>query len=86
MNLRLRGNFVAVEKIKKAANKTSFIAMPESEQLSGVIRYIGPAVQTDLKLGQSVYFGDKFQKIRLPGSEVHIMEDSNVIAVQEDEL
>lgn len=85
MKLRLRGNFVAIEKLKKAANKASFIVMPESEQLSGLIRYVGPDASTDLKVGQSVYFGDKFQKIRLPSSEVHVMEDTNIIAVQEDE-
>lgn len=85
MQIKLRGNKVAVEKIKKADKKgTSFLVVPESEQYTGVIRYVGELASTDLKVGQKVYFSTTYQTTRMAGTELCVMEDKEVYATIED--
>lgn len=88
MQIRLRGNKVAVEKNKKAgkAQETSFIVMPESEEYLGTVRYVGDAASSDLKVGQKVYFSTSHQNVRIAGSDLCIMEDTSVLAVVDDEI
>lgn len=80
--VNLRGNRVAIEKTKKAQNNKNLgIVMPESEEYSGTIRYVGDSASKDLQVGQKVYFGTNYQQTRIGGLELCIMEDSQVYAI-----
>jgi len=79
--IKLRGNRVAVEKIKKVQNNKALgIVMPEAEEYVGVIKYVGESAAKDLEVGQRVYFGTNFQNVRMGGVELCVMEDSQVYA------
>jgi co-chaperonin GroES (HSP10) len=83
--IRLRGNKVAIEKIKKV-QKGSFggIIVPDSEEYCGYIRYVGEEASKDLKVGQKVYFTTNHQNFRILGAELSIMEDSQVLALVDE--
>lgn len=79
--IKLRGNRVAVEKLKKAkTNDASWIKVPESEEYIGIIKYVGDSASKDLQPGQTVYFGTNCQIVRMAGAELFVMEDSQVYA------
>lgn len=83
--INLRGNRVAIEKVKKATKgqQTGFIVVPEGEEYLGIIRYVGDAAAQDLKVGQKVYFGTNLQTARIGGVELCVMEDTQVYAIVE---
>lgn len=86
MQLKLRNKKVAVEKIKKTTKKdNALFTMPETEEYCGVIKYLGSDVQSDLLVGQTVYFGTNFQEVRMAGSQLCVMDDINVLAVSDEE-
>lgn len=87
MKLRMRGNNVAVEKLKKQTKSTQqgFLVMPETTEFFGAIRFIGEGASKDLQIGQKVIFADKHQLTKLEGMEVAVMEDSNILAVLDEE-
>lgn len=86
MQIKLRGKQVGVEKIKKGNKKAdTFLHIPDSEEFSGIVRYVGPAAASDITVGQKVYFASQFQTMRLAGSEICVMEDQNILAVQNEE-
>jgi len=94
MQIQLLGNRVAVEKLQQSTKQNDgFLVMPEAEEYMGVIRYVGKGIQaaegvslSGLTVGQKVYFGTTFQRVRLTGMDVCVMEESNVLAVVKDEV
>lgn len=87
MQIKLRGNQVAVEKLKKQAKRdaANFLTMPDAEEYLGIIRHLGPDAGSDLVVGQRAYFSTTFQNFRMAGSEYCVMEDKNILAVVQDE-
>jgi co-chaperonin GroES (HSP10) len=85
MNLVLRGNKVAVEKVRQAAKgNATFLKMPDSDEYIGVVRFVGSAAASDLKVGQKVYFGTNHQNAKIAGMDLCVMEDSQVLAIIEE--
>jgi co-chaperonin GroES (HSP10) len=87
MQIKLRGNRVAIEKVKKAAKKggtEDFLVIPESEEYAGIVRYVGPDASSDIKVGQKVYFATSFQEVRMGGVTLCVLEDKMVYATIED--
>ena len=87
MQIKLRGNKVAVERIKKAEKKKNdidFLHMPDSEEYTGVIRHVGDSAAKDLAVGQKVYFSTNHQQVRIAGVNLCILEDSFVYAIVQD--
>lgn len=88
MQIKFRGNRVAVEKIKKQNKKagdTSFLVMPDAEEYVGVIRHIGETADKSLTIGQKVYFTTQHQVMRIAGTELCVMDDNSVVAVVNEE-
>ena len=84
MQTRMRGKRVGVEKLSKSSSTNAMFAMPEDSTSCGVIVYLGTELtDSDLKVGQKVYFGDKRQQVRIDGKDIQIMDDDNVLAVVE---
>jgi co-chaperonin GroES (HSP10) len=85
MQIKLRGNKVAIEKLKKAKrNEDAFIVMPDSEEFTGVVRYVGDSASADLRVGQKVYFSKNYQQLRMAGMELCVLEDVHVYAIVEE--
>lgn len=86
MQIKLRGNRVAIEKVKKSTAKQGdgFLVIPESEEYAGVVRYVGPEASADIKVGQKVYFSTAFQNVRMGGVDLCVLEDKMVYATIED--
>lgn len=85
MQIQLRGKRVGVEKLKKQDSKNElFLKMPDHEEYLGVVKYVGPDAQSDIKVGQKVYFGNTFQTLRMAGAEICVMEDTNVLASRDE--
>jgi co-chaperonin GroES (HSP10) len=86
MQIKLRGKRVAIEKMKRNAKKdNALFSMPETEEYCGVIRFLGPDVSEDLKVGQTVYFNTQIQEVRMAGIQLCVVDDSNVLAVADEE-
>lgn len=86
MALRFRGKRIGVEKNKKQSKKeTSFYIAPDTEEFAGTIKYISAELQTDLKVGDRVCFGNQFQLVKLEGADICVMEDTNVLATIDEE-
>lgn len=86
MQIKLRGNRVAIEKKKKADKNqaTGFIITPEGDEYMGTIKYVGETASPDLKVGQKVYFTTNHQPVRMGGVDLCIMEDKEVYAQIEE--
>ncbi len=82
--IQLRGNRIAIEKIKKQTKNTTngFLVMPDSEEYLGIIKFIGESSATDLEVGQKVYFSTKFQHVKIQGTDLCIMDDTEVYAIE----
>lgn len=87
MQIKLRGKRVAIEKNKKANKKSDgFLIVPDSEESVGTVKYLGSDLtDTDLKIGQKVYFGNQYQNLRMGGADVCVMDELNVLAVVDEE-
>lgn len=81
--VQLRGNRVAVEKIKKAkkGDGGGFLVMPDGEEFMGVIRHVGESCSKDLKVDQKVYFSTNYQQVRIAGVDLCILEDAQIYAI-----
>jgi co-chaperonin GroES (HSP10) len=86
MQIKLRGNKVAIERLKSAKSTTDldFIKVPDSEEYTGVVRYVGESASKDLQVGQKVYFSTQHQQVRMAGQVLCVLEDINVYAIVED--
>lgn len=85
MQVKLRGNRVGIEKLKKRSNKgETFLVMPD-EDVIGIIRYVGDSASKDLQVGQKVYFTNDYQRTSINGAEILVLEDKHVLAVVGDE-
>ncbi len=79
------GQRVAVEKLKKQNRSDDFfIKMPDQEEFLGVIKLIGPDCKLGFKEDQKVYFETKFQSVRMGGMELCVMDETNILAYQEE--
>lgn len=83
MKINLRGNKVAVEKIKTAKSETSFLVVPETEEYCGIVKYVGELASQDLKAGQKVYFSTNFQNLTINGTKLCVLEDKEIFAIVE---
>lgn len=82
MAILLRGNKVAVEKLKKAGGSTtSFLHIPDSEEYLGQIIHVGETADKGLKVGQKVYFSTNHQKCRMADKDLCVMDDKEIFAI-----
>ncbi len=82
MPVQMRGKLVGVEKMGKAKNDKSFLAMPEDTSAAGFIRYLGEELKnSDLKVGMKVYFGKDRHEIQINGTQIMVMDEKNVYAI-----
>jgi co-chaperonin GroES (HSP10) len=85
MKIKMLNNLIGVEKKAKASKKSEgFLAMTESVDSSGIIKFIGDKYDGDLKVGDSVYYGNKRERIRIGNNDVEVMEASNIVAILEE--
>lgn len=83
--LKLRGNKVCVERLKKQSKQENqLFVMPDTNDSVGIIRYVGEGISEDLVVGQKVYFGDKLHNLRMAGQDLLVMEDSNVFVIVQE--
>jgi hypothetical protein len=87
MPVQMRGKRVGVEKLgKSSSDPKSLFAMPEDTSAVGIIRYVGSDLKDpDLKVGTKVYFGDQRQQMKIHGIDILVMEETNVLAVAQDD-
>lgn len=101
MRVLMRGKRLAVEKLTRSSNQTSFLSMPEDSSAVGHIRYVSEelsklsrqeASSLDpvlpariLKEGMKVAFGQQHHQIKLNGLDLVVMNEDNVYAILEDE-
>lgn len=84
--IKFRDKRVGVEKLKKQNKKdTSFIIAPDHDEYLGIVRYVSEGAAKDLQVGAKVYFGNQFQTVKMNSAEICVMEDSNVLAVVNEE-
>lgn len=83
MSIQFRGTRVGIEKSKKhdKAKKESFLYVPEAEEYSGTVKYVGQDVDTRVQVGQKVYFTTDHQVMRIGGIEVCVMDEKSIVAV-----
>jgi co-chaperonin GroES (HSP10) len=91
MSLQLLGKRYAIEKLRKAPNRSDGLFVEvQSEEYCGIIRYVGNPGPDQfifmLKEGAKVYFGTKFQSFRIGGQELCVMEEENIIAVVDESV
>lgn len=82
--VQLRGQRVAVEKLKKQSKKDSgsFFVDVETEEFVGLVRFVGSDLKdSDLKVGQKVYFGSQYQPVRMANTDLCVMDEDNVLAI-----
>ena len=85
MTLQLKGKRVAIEKLKKQQkNQPGSLILPDGEEYLGVIKYVGPEANPELKVGQKAYFTTNYQQFRIAGSDLCVMQDSEVVAVEQE--
>lgn len=76
---------MAVEKLKKQdKNDNLFLKMPDQEEFLGVVKFIGPDCKFAFKEDQKVYFATQFQQVRMGGMELCVMDETNILAYQEE--
>lgn len=86
MTISLRGNRIAVEKLGKSQKQASvYVQIPDSQEFVGIVRYVGDTAAQDIKVGDKVYFGNQTQNLRMGGSDICVMEDTNVLAIVNDQ-
>lgn len=86
MQIVMRGKRVGVEKLGKASQSKTFLAMPDDASAIGFIRFVGSELaSSDLKVGMKVAFGKNRHEIKLNGMDVFVMDEENVYAVVEDQ-
>ena len=82
----MQRNLVGVVDLGKTAKRkqdASIFVELEAVQNCGIIRYLGPEVSPNLRIGQRVYVGNVRELIQMAGEEVMVMKEENVIAVVE---
>lgn len=85
MKIRMLKDFIGVERKGKSNNKDkSFLAVTEVVDSLGIIRFIGEGYEGTLKVGDSVYFGNQRQQIRMQNMDIEVMASENIVAVVED--
>lgn len=85
MKIQMRGSMVGVRKLGgKKKNDNSFFVIPDSDEATGIIKYVGPDVAKDLEVGMKVYYGNKKQLVRIAGDEIEVMENDNIYAIAKD--
>lgn len=85
MTVQMRGKRVGVEKLGRASNTKTLLAMPEDASAVGTIRYVGKDVQdSDLKVGTKVYYGKDRHELKMNGQDILVMDEDNIYAIVED--
>lgn len=87
MQIQFKGKRVAIEKIKTSdKSKDSMggiIVVPQQEEYSGVVRFVGPDVDPSIRPGAKVYFSTNYQQFRIQGRDLCVMNESEIVAVEE---
>lgn len=87
MKIKMRGTLVGVEQVKKSAKSDSLFSMPEDSNAVGRVKYLGDKLgETDLKVGDKVYYGDKRQPVTIDGAEILVMDQENIVAIAEEDV
>lgn len=83
--VKMRGKRVGVEAPKKTNRNQGVFHIPDDNNAVGIVRYLGEDLKaTDLKIGDKVYYGDARQKLTMEGTEILVMDESNILAVVEE--
>lgn len=86
MKLIMLNSLVGVEpKGKPAKSKEVFLHIPEVADALGEIKFLGIDYKGPLKIGMTVYYGDKRSGVRMQGADIQVMEATNIVAFMEEE-
>ena len=86
MKIVMMGNKIAVQKIRKQKDSSSFIVEPVPIDAIGTIMCVGPDVKCDqIKVGATVIFGSNRFSARIPGADIEVMDEENIYAVMHEE-
>lgn len=82
MQVQMRGKRVGVEKLGRATNTKTFLAMPEDASAVGTIRYVGKDLEnSELKVGMKVYYGKNRHELKMNGTDILVMDEDNIYAI-----
>lgn len=86
MKIKMLNNLIGVERKDKASKKSteSFLAVPDSVDSLGIIKYLGETYEGPLKVGDQVYFGGNRERIRMSSADIEVMSPENIVAIIED--
>ena len=85
MKVHLQGSRVAVSSLNKAQKKEGLMYIPDSNDCTGTIEYLGDDYKGSLIIGQIICYGDHIQNIKIEGKDLKVMDPENVIAILEEE-
>lgn len=84
MKIAMRKKLVAVEPDTKPKASGPFVGMDSDNNTSGIVRFLGPDVDQDIKIGSKVFFASKIANLVIEGKNLSIMESDNIVAIVED--
>lgn len=82
--MQMLGNRVAVELLSKTKESGRLLQMPDDSHNTGKVKYLGPDCK-GLEIGQTICFGNQREPIKLKGTDLIIMEDSNIFGILNEE-
>jgi co-chaperonin GroES (HSP10) len=86
MKVKMLGNNIGVEPLGKSKKKDSgFLVMPEAQDSSGVIRFLGEDYEGKLQVGTIICYGDSKKAVKLSGKEILVMSPDNIYAILEED-
>lgn len=86
MKVKMRGNKIAIESMTKVRKKQegSLLHIPDTNDCTGVVKYVGDRYDGDLREGQVVCYGDQRTRVKIVGEELEVMDDSNIFAIVDE--
>ncbi|MCG3175419.1 MAG: hypothetical protein MOGMAGMI_00348 [Candidatus Omnitrophica bacterium] len=78
--LQVLNSYIVVEEPQKVKKAQGLLTIPDQVDCTGIVKFLGSEYKGDLKVGDSVFYGDVRFKIRVEGRELLVMEESNIFA------
>lgn len=86
MKIKMLGSMIGVVPQGKARGRDSYgLVNVNTNESNGVIKFLSEDASKELKIGQTIYYGDKYQRVQIQGESVLVMESENVVAVVEED-
>ena len=82
--MQMLGNRVAVEPLIKSKSSGGLLQMPDDSHNTGKVKFIGPEC-IGIEVGQTIFFGNQREPVKVNGNEFIVMEDSNVFGILDEE-